>query len=64
MKDDRTNKTGCFLGPLHDIRPPMWVGVKGHLWNSYDRRVLTPRVYGLGYSVNFHEVARRLKLMR
>jgi hypothetical protein len=34
------------------------------MWNTHDRRLFTPRVFGWGYDVNLAELARRLRLRR
>ncbi len=59
-----TSKTGTFLGIPYDWRRPTWSRVKERTWNSNDHRLLTPRAFGWGYSVNLHELFRRLHLVR
>ena len=34
------------------------------IWDPEERRVLVPKIYGWGYGVNLHTVARRLRLVR
>jgi hypothetical protein len=55
-------RTGKFLGVPYDWRRPTRARYKSRLWNSEDRRVVTPRAFGWGYDLNFAEVARRLRL--
>ena len=58
--DNPNEKT--FLGIPYDWRPPTWSRMKERYWNPEDRRVLTPKVYGWGWTINCYEVARRLGL--
>jgi hypothetical protein len=55
--------TGRFLGLPYDFTPPTAEKVKRGFWNPADDRVLTPHVYGWGYSVNLYAVGRRLGLI-
>ena len=57
------HKTGRFLGMPYDWRRPTWERLKRGVWNSDERRVFVPKVYGWGYGLNLHEVARRLRLV-
>ena len=58
------HKTGRFLGLPYDWRRPTPERLKGGFWDPVDRRVFVPKVYGWGYGLNLHEVARRLRLVR
>jgi uncharacterized protein DUF5808 len=53
-----------FLGVPYDWRRPTWPRFKGQFWNPNDRRVFTPQVFGWGYAINVHALARRLGLLR
>jgi hypothetical protein len=57
-------KVGTFLGIPYDWRRPTWAIIKERMWNPLDRRVFTPHVFGWGWSVNFYEVLRRLRVIR
>jgi hypothetical protein len=57
-------KTGKFLGIPYDFRRPTRSRFTKNIWNSEDRRLFAPRVMGWGYSINFHELARRFGLTR
>ncbi|MGE3270685.1 MAG: hypothetical protein AB7P40_18165 [Chloroflexota bacterium] len=54
---------GSLLGMPYDFRPPTPSRVKHALWNPDSDRVLSPHVYGWGYSVNLHALGRRLGLL-
>ncbi|HEX2036792.1 MAG TPA: DUF5808 domain-containing protein [Chloroflexota bacterium] len=56
-------RTGRFLGLPYDLRVPTWARAKERWWNAKDRRVLTPKLFGWGYDLNFYELARRLRLV-
>jgi hypothetical protein len=65
--DDNTdpfmeNEQKTFLGMPYDWRPPTWERFKQRVWNPDDHRIFTPRVYGVGWTINIYEVARRLGL--
>jgi hypothetical protein len=57
------HKTGRFLGLPYDWRKPTRARLKRGVWNPDERRVFVPKVYGWGYGVNFHELARLLGLI-
>jgi hypothetical protein len=57
-----TKKTGNFWGIPFDWRWPTWSVIKERVWNSNDRRIFTPHVFGWGWSINLYEVLRRLGL--
>ena len=38
--------------------------VMRRLWDASDEQILTPRTFGVGWSVNFHALGRRLGLIR
>lgn len=57
-------KVGTFLGIPYDWRPPTWAVINERMWNSRDRRAFTPHVFGWGWSINFYEVLRCLKVVR
>ena len=50
------------LGPVpYDLRPPTLERVREAWWNPDDDRVLTPRPFGVGWSVNVASVVGRLR---
>jgi poly(A) polymerase Pap1 len=53
-------KTGVFLGIPYDWRWPTPAVLRERLWNPYDRRIFTPKVFGWGWSINFYQVFHRL----
>ena len=38
----------------YDFRPPTWDRLREAYWNSKDDRLLTDRVFGVGWSINFY----------
>lgn len=56
--------TGTFLGLPYDWRAPTRARARERWWNPADRRLLTPKMFGWGYDLNFYELGRRLGLIR
>ena len=56
--------TGRFLGIPYDWRVPTPARMKARWWNREDRRLLTPKVFGWGWTINLYQLLRRLGLMR
>jgi hypothetical protein len=48
----------------YDFRMPTWDRVKETYWNPYERHILTPQVFGLGWTVNFYALIENLGLIR
>lgn len=46
----------------YDIRPPTLDRIRNSWWNPESERLLTPQVFGLGWSINVGRVARRIGL--
>jgi NhaP-type Na+/H+ or K+/H+ antiporter len=46
-------KTGKILGVPYDFRFPTPARIKERMWNLDDPRVITPRVFGAGWTINF-----------
>jgi hypothetical protein len=46
----------------YDFRPPSAKRVRRSLWSPDDDRLITPAVFGVGWSVNVGRVARLLRL--
>ena len=56
----RSSKShGTFMGVPFEFRPPTARRVKERWWNPADRRVFTPHVFGVGWSLNLHRLFRR-----
>lgn len=47
------DKYGKILGVPYDFRIPTPSRIKERMWNPEDPRVITPRVYGAGWTINF-----------
>ena len=56
-------KTGRFFGIPYDWRRPSVERLTRTWWNREDSRVLVPKVFGWGWSINLYELLRRLKLV-
>ena len=46
---------GVFYGIPYDFRVPTPERIRERLWNPDDPRVLTPMVFGAGWSINFYQ---------
>ena len=57
-------RTGTILGLPYDLRRPTLARVRQRCWNPGDRRLLTPHVFGAGWTINLYEVLRRVGLVR
>jgi len=51
---------GAVLGIPYDFRLPTAQRIRERLWDPASGRLLTPNVFGIGYSLNFGALARRL----
>ena len=60
----RPGKTGTFLGLPYDWRRPTRARLKASAWNPHDPRILTPKAFGWGLSINFWALCCRLGLAR
>lgn len=66
-KSNRTFKpkgTGTILGVPYDITKPTVSKLANRLWNPTDPRIFVPRVFGVGWDINFGAVAVKLGLLR
>jgi hypothetical protein len=52
-------KTGTFLGMPYDWRKPTVARAKQRLWNPDEPRLFVPRVFGMGWDVNFARLLGR-----
>jgi hypothetical protein len=55
---------GRFLGMPYDVRVPDSSRIASRWWNPLDPRVFVPRVFGLGWDVNFGALAVKVHLVR
>lgn len=55
---------GRILGVPYDVRMPDTTRAASRWWNPLDQRVLVPRMFGVGWDVNFGAVAVKLGLVR
>ena len=55
--------TGRFLAVPYDFTMPTPAKVRDRFWNEEDQTVITPPVFGAGWSINLPEVARRVGLL-
>lgn len=44
----------------YDFRMPTIERLKESYWNPYERRVLTPEVFGIGWAINFYTLLENL----
>ena len=58
------DKTGTFWRLPYDWRRPTWSRFKSRVWNADDPRILTPKSFGWGLTLNVHALLRRLRLIR
>lgn len=49
---------GNVFGIPYDFRPPTVERILERFWNPNDDRLLTPHVFGVGWSINFHRLVR------
>jgi Family of unknown function (DUF5808) len=52
-------KDGEILGVPYDFRKPTWSLVKERMWNPQDERIWTPRLTGIGWSINLFQLKKR-----
>ena len=48
----------------YDFRMPTTERFKEAYWNPYERRVLTPEVFGIGWAINFYRLLENVGLIR
>ena len=51
---------GSFLKVPFEFRVPTLPRARERLWNREDPRILTPHVFGVGWSLNVYQVLNRL----
>ena len=47
----------------YDFRLPTIDRFKKAYWNPYDSRVFTPRVFGIGWAINFYALLENLRVI-
>jgi uncharacterized membrane protein len=52
-------RTGTVLGIPYDWRRPTVARAKSRLWNPAEPRLVVPRVFGLGWDINFARLLGR-----
>jgi hypothetical protein len=57
---DQRTWHGEIVGVPYEFRPPTLARLQERWWNPEDSRLLTPHVFGVGWSVNLYEARRRL----
>ena len=62
-RDQRTWH-GRVMGVPYDLRRPTWRRVQETWWAPQDPRLVTPRVLGIGWSVNLGRIAALIKARR
>ena len=48
----------------YDFRMPTVERFREACWNPYERRVFTPRVFGIGWTINFYRLLENTGLIR
>ena len=48
----------------YDFRLPTIERIIDSYWNPYERRVLTPEVFGVGWAINFYTLLENLGIIR
>ena len=54
---------GRYYNVPFEFRIPTIERAKKRVWNPRDRRLFTPNIFGVGWTLNFHEAARRLNII-
>lgn len=63
-KSHRSRASGTFLGLPYDFSRPTAQKLARRLWNPSDPRILMPKVFGAGWTINMGAVAVKLGLIR
>ena len=52
----------CYNVPF-EFSTPTIERAKNRVWNPNDRRLFNPNIFGVGWTLNLHEAARRLNII-
>lgn len=63
-EQDRTRLAGTVLGMPYELRVPTSERIAGRWWNPLDPHIFVPRIFGVGWDINFGAVAVRLGIVR
>ncbi|RJP26900.1 MAG: hypothetical protein C4536_14950 [Actinobacteria bacterium] len=55
-------KYGKILGVPYDLRLPTPARIRERMWNPDDPRIVTPRVFGAGWTINFATLREKSKV--
>lgn len=55
-------RVACFIP--YDFRLPTIERLRESCWNPYERRIFTPRVFGVGWTINFYALLENLGFTR
>jgi hypothetical protein len=61
---DKVPLHGKVLGVPYELRVPSTDRIAGRWWNPLDPHIFVPRVFGVGWDINFGALAVRLHLVR
>jgi hypothetical protein len=61
---DSSRLHGTLLGMPYDVRVPSSGRIASRWWDPRDPRIFMPRVFGLGWDINFGALAVKLHLVR
>lgn len=53
---------GEVLGIPYDLRFPTWERLEERMWNPDDPRVIVPRVFGAGWTINLASLRAKSRL--
>ena len=56
------DKQGKILGIPFDFRKPTYARMKQRMWNPEDERIMVPRTYGIGWTVNLYQLKKRSRV--
>ncbi len=52
-------KSGKVLGIPYDFRKPTLERIRERMWNPEDERVIVPRVFGVGWTLNLAQLKKK-----
>ncbi len=63
-EDGTARPQGRVLGLPYDFRGASVDRIESRLWNPADPRIFTPRLFGVGWTINFGAIAVKLGMLR